>query len=231
MNIKKCAVAGKPAPVRRRVLIIDDHVVVRQGLMHLINLEKDFLVCGEAEDARTGMDAISRLKPDAVIVDISLQGMNGVEFIKNARTFHPGLRIVVLSMHDESLYAERVLRAGALGYVMKSAASGEIITALRKALKGELHTSSRAGAILMQKFLGRQHPKKGASVDVLSDRELEIFELIGRGRTSREIAGELTISIKTVDSHRMHIKGKLNVRSAPELVQHAVVYVENSAAG
>ncbi len=216
----------KKADPKRKVLIIDDHIVVRQGLMYLINREEDLEVCGEADEARKGLNAISELKPDIVLVDISLPGMNGIEFIKNTKAYHPDLPIVVLSMHDESLYAERAIRAGALGYVMKRADSDEIITALRKGLAGELHVSGRVNSALLQRFFGRQQPKNGSQISMLSDRELEVFELIGRGKTTREIADVLHLSTKTIDCHRMHIKEKLAIQTTPELVQRAVHHVE-----
>jgi len=211
----------------KSVLIIDDHLVVRQGLKELVSEEEGLRVCGEAGDAMKGLEAINLLRPDVVLVDIGLPGMNGVEFVKNAKALHPSLPIVVFSMHDESLYAERVLRAGALGYVMKNADADEIIMALRKALQGEIHTSGAVGNTLLQKLLGKQQPKEKSSVGSLSDRELEVFEMIGRGKTTREIAGALNLSIKTVDAHRAHVKEKLGIRSATELVQHAVHHVES----
>ena len=218
---------------KKKVLIIDDHVVVRRGLSYLINREEDFEVCGEAEDARNGMDAVNRLQPDIVLVDISLPGMNGIEFIKNVLACHPDLPMVVLSMHDESLYAERAIRAGALGYVMKRASNEEITAALRKALRGEFQISGSANAVLLQKYFGRLRSKDGVGtgVSVLSDRELEVFELIGQGRTTRQIAEALHLSIKTVDSHRTHIKEKLAIQTATELVQRAVHHVEAETAG
>jgi DNA-binding NarL/FixJ family response regulator len=214
-----------PAEPKRGVLIIDDHLVVRQGLIHLIDREQDLHACGEAGDARQGLEAISVLKPDVVLVDISLPGMNGVEFIKNAKASHPNLPIVVFSMHEESLYAERALRAGALGYVMKKADCEELICALRTALRGEIYTSGPMGGALLQKFLGNQGPKNKSSVSSLSDRELEVFEMIGHGKSTREIAGALNLSVKTVDTHRMHVKEKLGIRTTTELVQHAVHHV------
>jgi len=226
---KKITAEKKVAKAKKKVLIIDDHVVVRRGLMYLINQEEDFEVCGEAGDAANGLGAIERLAPDIILVDISLPGMNGIEFIKNAKARHPGLPIVVLSMHDESLYTERAIRAGALGYVMKRASSEEIIAALRKALEGELQISGSVNAALLQKYFGSLHPGNGSPVSALSDRELEVFELIGHGKTTREIAGVLHLSPKTVDCHRMHIKEKLAIQSTPELVQRAVHHVENEA--
>ena len=227
MKTKPLANGGEEKKPRKCVLIIDDHIVVRQGLKQLIDREEDLVTCGDAGDARKGLAAIDRLNPDIVLVDISMPGMNGIEFIKNLKASRPAMPIVVFSMHDESLYAERVLRAGALGYVMKKAESEEIIAALRKALRGEIHTSGAMGGTLLQKLLGKhQHAKHASAVSRLSDRELEVFEMIGHGKTTREIAVALNLSIKTVDTHRMHVKDKLGVRSAVELVQHAVHHVE-----
>jgi DNA-binding NarL/FixJ family response regulator len=231
VKTKKITAGRKATDLKKKVLIIDDHIVVRRGLIYLINREEDFEVCGEAEDARKGLNAINELAPDIVLVDISLPGMNGIEFIKNAKARHPGLPIVVLSMHDESLYTERAIRAGALGYVMKRASSEEIIAALRKALQGELQISGSINATLLQKFFGGVQSKKGSPVSVLSDRELEVFELIGHGKTTREIADVLHLSPKTIDCHRMHIKEKLTIQTTPELVQRAVHHVASEAAG
>ncbi len=211
--------------------MVDGYAVVRKGLRYILNREAGFEVCGEAEDAKRGLVAIGQLNPDIVVVEISLPGSNGIEFIKSARACHPGQRIVVLSRHDESLYAERALRAGALGYVMKRADGAEIILALRKALKGELHVSGRINGALLQRFLGANHSKNGSPVSALSDRELEVYEWIGHGKTTNEIASALGMSVKTVDSHRMHIKEKLQIKTAPELVRHAVHHVVETGAG
>ena len=225
-TIDPTSASGEEKP-RKTVLIIDDHIVVRQGLHHLIDREEDLVVCGEAGDAVEGLDSIRRLNPDIVIADIPLPGMNGVEFIKNARACRPDLPIVVFSMHEESLYAERTLRAGARGYVMKKADCGEIITALRKVLEGGIHTSGEMEEKLLRRTLGNRQPKSGSPVSRLSDRELEVFEMIGHGRTSHEIAEALSLSVKTVDTHRQHIREKLGLRTTTELVQHAVHHVEN----
>ena len=219
--------AVKPAAnTKKRVLIIDDHVVVRQGLTSLINQESDLMVCGQAEDAQQGLSEIGSASPDIVLLDISLPGMNGIEFLKNAKARYPHVPIIVLSMHDESLYAERALRAGALGYLMKSSSSDEVVNALRKVLKGEYHLSGGAGGAMLRKFLGNSPKVAESPVSALSDRELEVFEMTGRGKTTRQIAEALHLSIKTIDAHKMHIKDKLKLSSATELIQHAVRYVE-----
>ena len=226
MKTKPSASSGRMGKTKSSVLIIDDHLIVRQGLKQLIDREEDMMACGDAGDALKGLETVRRLNPDVVLVDISLPGMNGVEFIKNAKAIQPELAIVVFSMHDESLYAERVLRAGALGYVMKRAESEEIILALRKALRGEIHTSGAMSGALLQKMLGKKHASNEPAVSRLSVRELEVFEMIGHGKSTREIAAALNLSIKTVDTHRMHVKEKLGVRTSVELVQHAVHHVE-----
>lgn len=219
-----------PSDLRTPVLIVDDHKILRQGLIKLINQEKDMRVCGEAENAQQGLDAIENLKPGVILVDISLPGMNGIEFIKNVKARHPDLPMVVLSMHDESLYAERALRAGAMGYIMKKTCCEDLLEALRKARHGEFHVSGKVGVTMFQKFLGHQMVKNTSPVSILSDRELEVFELIGRGKGTREIAESLHLSIKTIDSHRAHIKEKLKLTTATELIQHAVRFVERAAA-
>jgi DNA-binding NarL/FixJ family response regulator len=225
VNSKKETNPDKTAP-RKRVLIIDSHEVVRKGIACMVEEDGEFEICGEAGDARQGLRALEELAPDLVVVDVSLPGMNGIEFIKSAKAYHPKQPIVVFSIHDESLYAERALRAGALGYVMKTAACQEILAAFRKALAGEVHVSGRVNGALLQRFLGGGQPGEGPPVSALSDRELEIFESIGHGKTTREIARALNLSVKTVDSHRMHIKEKLAIKTAPELVQRAVHFVE-----
>ena len=183
-------------------------------------------VCGEASNAAEALQQIGHLAPDVVLTDISMAGMNGVEFLKHLKARNPMLPAVVLSMHDEALYAERALRAGALGFVMKKAPGDEMLTALRKARRGEYHVSEKVGAGIFQKFLHTKSESK-SPMALLSDRELEVFELLGGGCGSKQIAAELHLSVKTVDTHRMHIKEKLGVHTATELVQHAVHHVEN----
>jgi DNA-binding NarL/FixJ family response regulator len=208
------------------VLLVDDHVILRQGLAQIINQEPDLFVCAEAADSSQAFEAIERLKPDVVLLDISLPGMNGIEFLKNLRARYPDLPAVVLSMHDESLYAERALRAGALGYVRKRESSEEVLAAIRSALKGEYHVTSKVGGSLFRKFLGKRLEDPSSPVSALSDRELEVFELIGRGRRRSDIANELHVSLKTVDSHREHIKEKLGLSNAAEMTKFAVQWVE-----
>ncbi len=209
-----------------KVLIVDDHPILREGISQLINQEEDLTVCGSVEDAYQGLDAIEKLKPSVVIVDISLKGMNGIELIKNIKTRYVKLPILVLSMHDESLYAERVLRAGARGYIMKQEATGKVLIAIRKVLKGEIYVSEKIAARMLEKCVDGGSEKGTSPLDLLSDRELEVFQLIGKGCGTRQIAKELHLSIKTVETYREHIKQKMKLENATELVRHAVQWVE-----
>ncbi len=217
-----------PSPMIR-ILLVEDHEIVRQGIEQIISQEPDMEVCGACGDASKALAAITRTKPDVVVTDISLSGMNGIEFLKHLRAAHPGLPAVVLSMHDEAHYAERALRAGALAYVMKRETSDELLMAIRKARRGDIHVSDKIGGNLFQNFLNSKRPV-GSAVSSLTDRELEVFELLGRGRGSQEIAADLRVSVKTIDTHRTHIKEKLKLRRFTELIQHAVQWVERGGA-
>jgi len=213
----------------KRIFLVEDHAILREGLSLFIGQEPGMEVCGEAGSAAAALSAIQDLRPDVVVTDISMPGMNGVEFIKNLKALHPEIAVVVLSMHDESIYAERALRAGALGYVMKKESTKEVIIALRKAFLGERHVSKKVAGSLTRKMLGTQGSVPApSSVEDLSDRELEVYEHIGRGGDTKAIAGELGVSPKTIDTHRMHIKEKLRISSMTELVQHAAVWVEQN---
>jgi DNA-binding NarL/FixJ family response regulator len=213
----------KTDETRAKILVVDDHPIVRKGLENLINYEKDLMVCQQVEDAHEAMKAIDKLKPDIVIVDISLKDKNGLELIKSIKIQHPDLPILALSMHDESLYAERVIRAGAKGYIMKQQATENIVKAIRKVLKGQPYLSDRMTAKMMYKLVGRKKEKTEASItELLSDRELEVFLLIGKGYGTRQIANRLHLSVKTIESYRAHIKEKLSLSSATELLQHAI---------
>lgn len=209
---------------KKRILIVDDHPIMRQGLALLIRNEPGFEVCGEAEDASQAVEVTARLKPDLVIADISLPGRNGLELIKDLLALQPGLLILVVSMHDESIYAERVLRAGGRGYVMKGEGGQKLITAIRQVLGGGIYVSDSMSARILELFSGRR--TASTSVEKLTDREFEVFQLIGQGRSTREIADELHISIKTVEVHRVNIKEKLELKTAPELIRYAVRWVE-----
>lgn len=210
---------------KKRVLIVDDHPVFRHGIMSLINAEPDLVVCGEASSSPTALDAMRTLKPDIALLDISLPGTNGIELIKLMKAEHPRLPLLMLSMHDESLYALRALKAGALGYVMKAEALTHVLDALRKALKGEIYVSPRLSERLIFQAIQSVDGGSGSPVDRLSDRELEVLELLGRGFGTKEIAAELHLSVKTIETHRAHIKEKLGFRDAGEMVRFAIDWV------
>src|SRR5580704_5972583 len=211
-----------------RVLVVDDHPIVRQGLSQLINQEPDLIVCGQAEDARTALDAIDPSQPDILIVDVSLGGPGGIELLKTIRAKDARLPVLILSMHDESLYAERALRAGANGYIMKQEATERVLVAIRQILGGEVYVSERMAKKMVQQFIGGSGVSKRSIIDELTDRELEVFRLIGQGHGTRQIAEELHLSVKTVESYYAHIKEKLFLKNARELVQHAVQWVTGS---
>ncbi|MFY9732152.1 MAG: response regulator transcription factor [Candidatus Acidiferrales bacterium] len=204
-----------------KVFLVDDHPIVRQGLALFIEREPDLMVCGEAEDATSALQAIRDAAPDFVILDISLNGPDGLELLKTLRVRYPNLPALVLSMHDESVYAERALRAGANGYIMKQEAADKVITAIRHILGGDVYLSDNLTKRMLQQFVnGSISPRDPLAK--LSDRELEVFRLIGAGHGTRQIADELHVSTKTVESYQAHIKEKLALRNARELVQHAV---------
>jgi DNA-binding NarL/FixJ family response regulator len=206
----------------RRIMIVDDHPIMREGLVQLLAQEQDLVVCGQYEEASRAFDAIPALKPDVAIVDLSLKGSNGIELIKNIKANYPKMLVLVLSMYDESLYAERVLRAGAAGYVMKQEATEKVLSALRHVLTGGIYLSDKMSAKFMHQLVGGKALTGGSLVERLSDRELEVFGLIGQGRGTRQIAEQLHLSVKTIESHRAHIKEKLNLKSATELVHRAI---------
>jgi DNA-binding NarL/FixJ family response regulator len=211
---------------KSRILLVDDHPIVRQGLSELINNEKDLVMSGTAEDLNKALEAIETLKPDLVIVDISLKGSNGIELLKNIKVRYPKMLVLMLSMHDESLYAVRALRAGASGYIMKQEATEKVLTAIRRVLNGEIYLSEKMEKKMMQQLVGGRAARSGSPIEDLSDRELEVFNLIGQGHGTRQIAEELHLSIKTIESHRAHIKEKLNLKNATELVQYAIQWRE-----
>jgi len=218
----------KPGLVAKKtVLVVDDHPLMRQGLALLINQQQDMVVCGEAEEAQAAMQAIARQKPDILILDISLNGPDGLEVLKSIRASDPGLPVLILSMHDEAIYAERALRARANGYIMKQEASEKVLVAIRRILNGDLYLSDRMSNKMLQQFIGGAPSMIQSRIAALSDRELEVFRLIGEGRTTREIADELHLSIKTVETYQAHIKEKLALRTGRELIQHAIQWKIN----
>jgi DNA-binding NarL/FixJ family response regulator len=210
------------AVMRRTIFIVDDHPIVRQGLALLINREPDLTVCGDAEEAGSALRRIEEIKPDLVVVDISLNGPDGLDLLKNIRARDPHLPVLILSMLDESLYAERALRAGASGYIMKQEATERVLIAIRRILSGEIYVSDRMANRMLHQMVGGTQTQPGSPIADLTDRELEVFRLIGEGHGTRQIAEELHISVKTVESYQAHIKGKLSLKNSRELVQRAI---------
>ena len=213
---------------RRRVLIVDDHSVLREGLRMVIDQQPDMVVCGEAADAPQAMEQVETLHPDIVIVDLSLVGSSGLELVKDIKARFSTIPTLVLSLHDEALYAERVVRAGARGYIMKRSSSAELLNALREVLNGNVYLSENMSSRIMKQVFGRHEiaPERN-SIEVLSDRELEVFQLIGEGHGTSEIAQRLHLSMKTVSCYRQNIKNKLHLKDATELVQHAIHWTAN----
>ena len=210
-----------------KIFIIDDHTVVREGLTKLISQEPDMVVSGEAEDAPSAMNRLFNMKPDLAIVDISLSSSNGIDLIKGMKLRHPDVPILVFSMHEESVYAERALRAGASGYVMKCATPAVLIDAIRKVRQGKIHLSEKMTGKLLYKTIHKHDHDVEDGVGSLSDREFQIFQLIGKGIPSRQIAKDLNLSIKTIDAVRENIKRKLGLKSASELIYYAIEYVHS----
>ena len=207
---------------RYRVFVVDDHPIVRQGLTMLINQEPDLVVCGEAEAAWPVPAALAALSPDILILDLSLNGPDGLDLLKSIRATDRDLPILVLSMHDEVMYAERALRAGANGYIMKQEATERVLVAIRRILHNEMYVSDRIANSMLQHLSSRQVHSPQNLIATLSDRELEVFRLIGDGHGTREIAEHLHLSVKTVESYQAHIKDKLSLPSARALVQRAI---------
>lgn len=226
------AKAGPSAPpVRRRILLVDDHPLMRAGLSMILGRQPDLEVCCEASSPSEALALMAREAPELVVTDLTMPGRSGVEFIKDLLSLHPDLPVLVVSMHDELIYAERVLRAGARGYVMKEAGGEALLNAVRQVLQGRVYVSERMSATLLDALTGRRPRGSTSPIEKLSDREFEIFQLIGQGCTTREVAERLGLSPKTVDVHRGHIKEKLELANATELVRHAVRWVESQHGG
>lgn len=211
-------------PARRRILVIDDHPLLRKGLSALINQELDLLVSGEAPDSDRALEMLATGNFEMATVDISLPGADGIELVKTIKQRFAELPVLVLSMHDEVLFAERALRAGARGFIMKQEAADSILLAIRRVLDGQIYVSERIATRMLKKLVGGENETGACSLDCLSDRELTIFRLIGKGYGTRQIAEELHLSIKTVESHRAHIKDKLEIATGTELVRCACVW-------
>ena len=224
---KISAKAKLPSPAApKKILVVDDHPMTRSGIAHLINKQPDLEVCGEAGTPAEAMSLLAKCQPDLVLTDVTMPGRGGVEFVKDALALHPTLSLLVVSMHDESVYAERMLRAGARGYIMKEAGGEKLMAAIRRVLDGQVYVSERMSAIILDALTGRRPRGSRSPIEKLSDREFEIFQLIGVGRGTREIAERLHLSPKTVDVHRSHIKQKLELSDSTALIRHAVRWVE-----
>jgi DNA-binding NarL/FixJ family response regulator len=209
----------------KRVALVDDHPIFRHGMVQVINSEPDLEVVGEANNAPSALGLLRDGKVDLILIDVCLQGANGIELTKQIRSEHPDLPILVLSMHDEAIYAVRALKAGANGFIMKRAGVDAFLSAIRKVLSGRIHVSDEMGERIISSAIRGQQRITATPIDTLTDRELEILHHIGKGRSSRQIAQELNLSAKTVESHRLRIKNRLGLRSASELVRFATDWV------
>lgn len=216
-----------PPVTTKRILIVDDHPIVRQGVRRVIEQESDLRICAEAETATEALRLFEEHQPDLAIIDITLKGTDGLELTKWIRARSERIPILIMSMHDESLYAERVLRAGAHGYVMKAEVADKIVIAIRKALLGEIYLSEKVEQNILHEVSGRTTEVDQSPVRKLSDRELEVFRLIGQGMGTRAIADHLRLSIKTIETYRSHLKEKLGLANATQLVRYAAQWIEN----
>ena len=220
---------GADAPAasnRKKILIVDDHPFMRAGLAQLIEKQPDMRVCGEAGNPTEAIKILAGASVDLLLSDITMPGRSGLEFIKDVRAIHPRLPILVVSMHDELMYAERVLKAGGRGYIMKEAGGENLLAAIRQVLAGQIYVSERMSARILEGFSVHRPRGSHSPIEKLTDREFEVFQLIGQGHSTKEIARQLHLSSKTVDVHRGHIKEKLELRDVTSLVRHAVRWVE-----
>lgn len=217
--------------VRKRILIVDDHPFMRAGLAQLIDRQPDIRVGGEAGNPVEAQQKLAAGGVDLVLTDMTMPGRSGLDFIKDLHALYPGLAILIISMHDEMIYAERALRAGARGYIMKEAGGENLLAAIRQVLGGQIYVSARIAEVLLGSFSGRKTRDAHSPFGLLTDREFEIYQLIGRGSNTREIAGQLGLSTKTVDVHRSNLKAKLGVKDMTALVRHAVHWLETNRGG
>jgi DNA-binding NarL/FixJ family response regulator len=224
----KTALAKPPA--KRRVMLVDDHPTTREGLSAIINRQADLEVCCEASCPAEAMSALSKGKADLMVTDLTMPGRSGIEFLKDVHAMRPELPMLVLSMHDEMLYAERALRAGARGYVMKDAGSAKLLEVIRRVLSGQSYVSPQMSSRILDAMTGHRPRGSSSPIEKLSDREFEVFQLLGSGKSTKEVAAALHLSPKTVDVHRGRIKEKLQIKDAPSLIHHAVRWVETQAA-
>jgi DNA-binding NarL/FixJ family response regulator len=223
--------AAKNKSTPKRVLIVDDHPMMRTGLAQLIDNEADLKVYAQAGTAAQALDVVVGQALDLILLDISLPDKNGLELLKDIKALKPGLPILVVSMHDESLYAERVLRAGGRGYIMKQEGGKKLLQAVRQVLNGQIYVSEKMSADILESFSGHHAEMAVSPVQQLSDREFEVFQLIGQGKGTRDIAAHLHLSVKTVEVHRLNIKKKLKLKTATDLVRHAVRWVDTEKSG
>lgn len=212
---------------KSRVFLVDDHPITRQGLTALINRETNLVVCGEADSAPVAIDQIQKLAPDIALVDVTLKTTSGIELMKNLKALMPDMPVLMMSMHDESLFAERALRAGAKGYIMKLETGTAILAAIRRTLSGDLYLSEKMKERMLHRLVKAGTTEVVYSIDSLSDREMEVFQLIGNGYGTRQIAARLNLSVKTIDSYREHLKLKLRLDRGTELVRHAIQWVKS----
>ncbi|MEO6002739.1 MAG: response regulator transcription factor [Opitutus sp.] len=212
---------------KSRVFLVDDHPITRQGLVALINREHNLVVCGEADSAPVAIEQIQKLMPDIALVDVTLKTTSGIELMKHLKALRPEMPVLMMSMHDESLFAERALRAGAKGYIMKLESSATILAAIRRTLSGELYLSEKMKEKMLHRLVKTGATEVVYSIDSLSDREMEVFQLIGNGYGTRQIATRLNLSVKTIDSYREHLKLKLRLDCGTELVRHAIQWVKS----
>ena len=218
---------GTPVPEKSRVFIVDDHAMFREGLRQLIEHDPRLTVCGDAPDVATAMTGIRQSNPDVVIVDITLADSSGLDLVKNLRSEYEELLVLVVSMHEESLYAERALRSGAMGYVMKNEPAKTVTAAIHSVLRGEMYLSRKMSSSVISKFMRGETDKPVSPLEILSDRELEVFRMLGQGKGTRQIAQDLGLTIPTIQSFRNRIKEKLHLKTAPELVLHAINWVQS----
>ena len=209
-------------PTKQSVLLVEDHPITRLGLKAVIDQQPDLAVCGETDSAPAAVQLVSAQRPDIAVVDISLKTTNGIELTKNLKSLAPGMPVLIVSMHDETVYAERALRAGASGYLMKQEASDKIVQAIRSVLKGDIYVSEKTRDSMLHRLARQKKDEAVFPIDTLSDREMEVFQLIGQGYSTRQIAEKLNLSPKTIDSYREHLKVKLNLHSGADLVRHAI---------
>ena len=223
--------AAKNKIPTKRILIVDDHPMMRNGLAQLIGNEPDLKVVAEADTAGQAIDIVAKQTFDLALLDISLPDKNGLELIKDLRSLRPEIPILVVSMHDEMIYAERVLRAGGRGYIMKQAGGEKFLAAIRQVLAGQIYVSEHMSARILEIFSGRRSENASSPVQKLSDREFEVFQLIGQGIGTRAIAEQLHLSVKTVEVHRANIKEKLGIKTATDLVRYAVRWIDSQGQG